>query len=77
MTAVGRSKGHKIKLARYDLSGAKKDDDKKMMVLMDFETPEAIKAFGGREGFKAKPAAAGALFKTTVVTDMSHESFNQ
>ena len=48
-----------------------------MMVLMDFETPEAIKAFGGQEGFKAKRAAAGALFKTTVVTDMSDESFNQ
>ena len=57
--------------------GLKKDDDKKMMVLMDFETPEAIKAFGGQEGFKAKRAAAGALFKTTVVTDMSDESFNQ
>jgi len=48
-----------------------------MMVLMDFETPEAIKAFGGQEGSKAKRAAAGALFKTTVVTDMSDESFNQ
>lgn len=45
------------------------------MALIDFDSPEAMKAFGGHEGIKAKRAAAGALLETTTVTIMSNEAF--
>ena len=46
-------------------------------VLIEFDLPEAMKAFGGHEGLKAKRAAAGAILETTVVTVMSDASFNR
>lgn len=45
------------------------------MVIIDFDSPEAMKAFGGHEGLKAKRAAAGALLETTVITIMSDDAF--
>jgi hypothetical protein len=63
--------------ARLIFEGSEKDDDNKMMVLIDFDTPEAMKAFGGHEGLKAKRAAAGALLETTTVTIMSDEAFTR
>jgi len=56
-------------------AGTEKDNDKKLTVIMDFESPEALKAFGGHEELKAKRAAAGAILETTVITPMSNESF--
>ena len=56
-------------------AGSEKDNDNKMLVLIDFESPEAMKAFAGHEELKAKRAAAGALLETTQVTVMSDESF--
>ena len=55
--------------------GSEKDNDNKMLVLIDFESPEAMKAFAGHEELKAKRAAAGALLETTQITVMSDESF--
>ena len=63
--------------AKLIFAGSEKDDDNKMMVLIEFDSPEAMKAFGGHEGLKAKRAAAGAMLETTVVTVMSDASFNQ
>jgi hypothetical protein len=63
--------------AKLIFAGSEKDDDNKMMVLIEFDSPEAMKAFGGHEGLKAKRAAAGAILETTVVTVMSDASFNQ
>ena len=63
--------------ARLIFAGSEKDDDNKMMVLIDFDSPEAMKAFGGHEGIKAKRAAAGALLETTTVTIMSDEAFTR
>jgi|TARA_B110000879_G_scaffold133082_1_gene174370 hypothetical protein len=63
--------------ARLIFAGSEKDDDNKMMVLIDFDSPEAMKAFGGHEGIKAKRAAAGALLETTTVTIMSNEAFTR
>ena len=57
-------------------AGSEKDDDNKMIVLIQFDSPKAMKAFGGHEGIKAKRAAAGAILETTVVTVMSDASFN-
>ena len=48
-----------------------------MIVLIDFDSPEAMKAFGGHEGLKAKRAAAGALLETTTITIMSDEAFTR
>ena len=63
--------------ARLIFAGSEKDDDNKMMVLIDFDSPEAMKAFSGHEGIKAKRAAAGALLATTTVTIMSDEAFTR
>ena len=61
--------------AKLIFAGSEKDDDNKMMVLMEFDSPETMKAFGGHEGLKAKRAAAGALLETTKITVMSDETF--
>jgi hypothetical protein len=61
--------------AKLIFAGSEKDDDNKVMVLMEFDSPEAMKAFGGHEGLKAKRAAAGALLETTKITVMSDEAF--
>ena len=57
------------------LAGPHKDDDNKMMVLIDFESPEAMKAFAGHEGLKAKRVAAGAILESNVITVMGDDSF--
>jgi uncharacterized protein (DUF1330 family) len=56
-------------------AGSEKDNDNTMLVLIEFESPEAMKAFAGHEELKAKRAAAGALLETTQITVMSDESF--
>ena len=61
--------------AKLIFAGSEKDDDNKMLVLIDFESLEAMKAFGGHEGLKAKRAAAGAILESTVITVMSDEAF--
>ena len=61
--------------AKLVFAGTEKEDDSKLTVIIDFESPEALKAFAGHEELKAKRAAAGALLETTVVTPMSGESF--
>ena len=63
--------------AKLVFAGTEKDDDNKLIVIIDFESPEAMKAFGGHEELKAKRAAAGAILETTVVTPMSEESFTR
>ena len=55
-------------------AGTEKDNDKKLTVIMDFESPEALKAFGGHEELKAKRAAATAtiaLVATVAIKRMS------
>ena len=58
-------------------AGTERDNDNKLTVIIDFESPEALKAFGGNEELKAKRAAAGAILETTVITPMSGESFTR
>lgn len=58
-------------------AGTDADNDNKLTVIIDFESADALKAFGGNEELKAKRAAAGALLETTVVTPMSGESFTR
>jgi uncharacterized protein YciI len=56
-------------------AGPHKDDDNKMIVLIDFDSPEAMKAFATDEELKAKRVAAGAILESNVVTVMGDESF--
>ena len=62
---------------RLVFAGTDKDNDNKLTVIIDFESPEAMRAFAGHEELKAKRAAAGAILETTVVTPMSGESFTR
>ena len=63
--------------ANLIFAGTEKDDDNKLTVIIDFDSPEAMKAFGGHEELKAKRAAAGAILETTIITPMSSESFTR
>ena len=63
--------------AKLVLAGNEQEDDNKITVIIDFESPEAMKSFGGHEELKAKRAAAGAILETTVITPMSGESFTR
>lgn len=56
-------------------AGSEKDDDNTMHVIMEFSSPEGLKAFASNEDLKAKRAAAGAILETTVVTVLSSDSF--
>jgi uncharacterized protein YciI len=56
-------------------AGPHKDDDNKMVVLIDFDSPDAMKAFATNEELKAKRVAAGAILESNVVTVMGDESF--
>ena len=47
-------------------AGPHKDDNNKMMVLMEFDSPESMKAFAGHEELRAKRAAAGAILILTL-----------
>lgn len=57
------------------VAGSEKDDDNTMHVIMEFSSPEGLKAFASHEELKAKRAAAGAILESTVVTILSGESF--
>ena len=61
--------------AKLVFAGPHKEDDNKMMVLIDFESPEAMKAFASHEGLKAKRVAAGAILESNVITVMGDDSF--
>ncbi|MGB0746012.1 MAG: hypothetical protein ACPGSP_03450, partial [Alphaproteobacteria bacterium] len=56
-------------------AGATKEDDNKMMVIIEFDSPEAMKAFATHEELRAKRAAAGAILESNVVTIMGDEAF--
>ena len=60
---------------RLIFAGPHKDDDNKMVVLIDFDSPEAMKAFATNEELKAKRVAARAILESNVVTVMGDESF--
>lgn len=63
--------------AKLVFAGTEKDNDNQLTIIIDFDSPEAMKAFGGHEELKAKRAAAGAILETTVLTPMSDQSFTR
>ena len=56
-------------------AGTEKDNDNKLTIIMDFDSPDALKSFAGDEELSKVRAAAGAMLETSTVTMMSSESF--
>ena len=56
-------------------AGTEKDNDNKLTVIMDFDSPDALKSFAGDEELSKIRADAGAMLETGTVTMMSPESF--
>jgi len=56
-------------------AGPERDDDNKMLVIIEFESADAMKAFATHEELRAKRAAAGAVLETNVITHLGDESF--
>ena len=56
-------------------AGTPNDNENKLTVIMDFETMEALKNFGGDEELTKTRVKAGAMVETGVMTIMNEESF--
>ena len=56
-------------------AGTPSDNDNKLTVIMDFESMEALKNFGGDEELTKTRVEAGAMVETSVMTIMNDESF--
>lgn len=56
-------------------AGTPSDNDNKLTVIMDFESMESLKNFGGDEELTKTRVEAGALLETSVMTIMNDESF--
>ena len=55
-------------------AGTEKDNDNKLTVIMDFDSPEALKSFASDEELSKIRADAGAMLETSTVTMMCAES---
>ena len=60
---------------RLVFAGTEKDNDNKLTIIMDFNSPDALKSFAGDEELSKVRADAGAMLETSTVTMMSQESF--
>ena len=60
---------------RLVFAGTEKDNDNKLTIIMDFDSPDALKSFAGDEELSKVRADAGAMLETSTVTMMSQESF--
>ena len=56
-------------------AGTPNDNDNKLTVIMDFDSPDALKSFAGDEELSKIRADAGAMLETSTVKIMSPESF--
>ena len=58
-------------------AGTEKDNDNKLTVIMDFESPESLQNFAGDEELTKIRAASGAKLETAIATMMSSASFTK
>ena len=58
-------------------AGTEKDNDNKLTVIMDFESPESLQNFAGDEELTKIRAASGAKLETAIATVMSSDSFTK
>ncbi len=62
---------------RLVFAGTEKDNDNKLTVIMDFDSPEALQNFAGDEELSKIRSDSGANLKTTISTIMSSKSFTK
>ncbi len=62
---------------RLIFAGTEKDNDNKLTVIMDFDSPEALKNFAGDEELSKIRAASGVILETVSVIIMSSDSFTK
>ena len=62
---------------RLVFAGTEKENDSKLTIIMDFDSPESLKSFAGDEELGKIRTAAGAMLETGTVTMMSSESFTK
>ena len=60
---------------RLVFAGTEKENDNKLTIIMDFDSPDALKSFAGDEELAKIRTDAGAMLETGMVTMMSSESF--
>ena len=60
---------------RLVFAGTEKDNDNKLTIIMDFDSPDALKSFASDEELSKIRAEAGAMLETSTVTMMCAESF--
>jgi len=60
---------------RLVFAGTEKENDNKLTIIIDFDSPDALKSFAGDEEISKIRTAAGAMLETRTVTMMSSESF--
>ena len=65
---------HGVKLV---FAGTENDNDNKLTVIMDFESPESLQNFAGDEELTNIRAASGAKLETAIATVMSSTSFTK
>ena len=62
---------------RLVFAGTEKDNDNKLTVIMDFESPQSLQNFAGDEELTKIRAASGAKLETAIATIMSSDSFTK
>lgn len=60
---------------RLVFAGTEKENDNKLTIIMDFDSPDALKSFASDEELTKIRTDAGAMLETGSVTMMSSESF--
>ena len=60
---------------RLVFAGTEKENDNKLTIIMDFDSPDALKSFASDEELTKIRTDAGAMLETGMVTMMSSESF--
>lgn len=58
-------------------AGPHQDDDNKMIVILEFDSPEGLQKFAADEDLKAARAAAGVILDSVVVTVMGERSMRE
>ncbi|MAQ06956.1 MAG: hypothetical protein CMN50_04555 [SAR116 cluster bacterium] len=58
-------------------AGTEKDNDNKLTVIMDFDTPEALQNFASDEALSKIRSESGAILETATATIMSSDSFTK
>jgi uncharacterized protein (DUF1330 family) len=60
---------------RLVFAGTEKENDNKLTIIMDFDSPDALKSFASDEELTKIRTDAGAMLETGSVTMMSSETF--